>query len=146
MTLVERTRELAVVPTEYACWWCHDTGYVPNGDACSCDARPFEGAATDAIEPIVILPRPAEVIDARTELEAAIDAAVAWARQILSSTVRLSQFSPYLHASGPQVPVAERVAAAALDLHAASDDLFTVADRLRSAAVDVLKHEGSRVQ
>lgn len=150
MTAVE-PRTLRRVDTDGSCWWCKGTGWLPNHDPCSCDARPFD-AAPDPDSPWARVgpelgppaPRPEPAIVARTDLEDAVDAALAWSGGVLSAVVRLAEWAPYLQGGGLQVAAADRVLDAALDLHAAADDLFVLADRLRDSALVVRNLEAAR--
>lgn len=151
MTATE-PRVLNRLDADGSCWWCKGTGWLPNQEQCSCDARPFDNEPSDMPwafrgEPAVAaMPRPEALLAARSELEGAADLALMWSLDFMPALVRLAASLPYLRCGGPQVVTAEHTLAAVEAIQASADDLFDTIDRLAIAARRVLDGEQDRIQ
>ena len=96
-------------------------------------ARPFTVDEV-AEQPPVRITAPTVVEVEPTELQLALDRALAWADRYLSTVVRLAHWVPYLDAGGGAHIVAARLALAAADLAAGADELDGIVAALQTAA------------
>ncbi len=95
--------------------------------------RPF--TADEVTEPPPVRCTAPTVVEVEpTELQLALDRALAWANRYLSAVVRLAQWGPYLDAGGGADIVAARLALAAADLAAGADELAVMVAELQAAS------------
>lgn len=95
--------------------------------------RPFD-ADDPAERAPVRCTAPAVVEVEPTELQLALDRALAWANRYLSAVIRLAQWGPYLDAGGGADIVAARLALAADELAAGADELAVIVAELQAAS------------
>mgnify|MGYP000159153671 FL=1 len=128
------------------CQFCDDTGWLgPNEKRreCACDARPFEAATTadvnrrPATDYRSLPAMPTRLQGAAlTNLELAIDRALAWSSAHMSAVVRLAHWQPYLRDGGDPSHALAVVLAAAESIEAATTGAAEVVADLQRLAIN----------